>query len=96
MKSQSEYYNPKHWTVIYVLPIQRWDVEPWPVFVEIPLRFFEEASVIYRINHLCMVVIEVDLKNLNVLLKTKIVVACYNISKNICFVEAKHMFEVMK
>jgi hypothetical protein len=44
-----EYYNPKSRTAIYVLPIQGWDVEPWPAFVEIPLRCFEKAKG-FKIN----------------------------------------------
>jgi hypothetical protein len=31
-ESESEYKNQKHWTAIYVLPVQGWDVETWPVF----------------------------------------------------------------
>ncbi len=32
MESQSENSNPKHWTALYVLPIQWWEAEPWPAF----------------------------------------------------------------
>ncbi len=43
LESQSEYNNPKHWTAIYVLPIQRWEVTSF-LSTWITSSIFEEAN----------------------------------------------------
>ncbi len=47
MQGQSGNSNPKHWTAIYVLPIQLWEVESWPAFgffSKLQLQLFGEAK----------------------------------------------------
>ncbi len=64
MQGQSENNNPKHWTAIYILPIQQWEVEPQPAigssrnylfdFMERPKVLIVEPARTSNFNMFCI------------------------------------------